>query len=290
MYIHFPYPPDHAKDRFWKKRNRKTFRRGCRLAQWLLTLEPGLRGGKHLDAGSGTGIRVLGYAQTIPELRCTGLELSSTSLQHAIANAKAKNATNIRFIQGNIMDDNLAETLGDSFDLITSHGVLHHLTDPGVGLGNLVRLLKPGGLLMAGLYGTYGRHEAHLIRRAVSLLEPDTEQYAKRLQLARALLDKRKWFRRGVKTKFRDDAFLLDAFLHPQEAIYTLDEIIDLYDSHGLEFVSWFEGERAMRDLDTLLPPAVQAEAKALSPLDLLRLLELRKRPPLLNVVGRKRT
>ncbi len=289
MYINFPYPPDHAKDRFWKKRNEKTFVRGCRLARWLLDLEPELQGGKLLDAGAGTGIRVIGYAKTIPGVHCTGLELSATSREHAIANAGAMNAPNIQFVQGNIMDDGLAEKLDAPFDVITSHGVLHHLSSPEVGLRNLLKLLKPGGLILICLYGKYGRHEAHITRRAVSLLEPDTENYQRRLQLARELLSKRKWLRRKVKTKFRDDAFLLDAFLHPQEAIYTLDEIIDLYDANGIEFVSWFEGEKALREQDELLPEAIREEAKKLSRLDMLRLLELRRRPPMLSVVGRKR-
>lgn len=288
MYIHFPYPPDHAKDRFWKKRNKKTFVRGCRLAQWLLALEPKLRGGKLLDAGAGTGVRVIGYAKTIPDIQCTGLELSSTSREHAIANAKAMNAANIQFVQGNIMDEGIVDKFDEPFDVITSHGVLHHLSDPEAGLRNLLKLLKPGGLILLCLYGKYGRHEAHITRRSVSLLEPNTENYQRRLSLAREFLSKKKWFRRKVKTKFLDDAFLLDAFLHPQEAIYTLDEFIDLYNRHGIEFVSWFEGEKALRDQETLLPEAIRKETKDLSRLDMFRLLELRRRPPMLSVVGRK--
>lgn len=289
MYVRFPYPPDHAKDRFWRKRYQKTFARGCRLAKWLLDLEPNLRGASLLDAGSGTGVRIIGYARTIPDVRCTGLELSSTSMAHAVENAKALGASNIRFVQGDILDRSVDGKLAGPFDLITSHGVLHHLADPEAGLRHLVDLLKPGGLIMIGLYGAYGRHEAHIVRRAVSLLEPDTENYQKRLHLARELLSKRRWFRRGVKPKFLDDAFLLDAFLHPQEATYTLDEVIRLYEANDVEFLSWYEGDLALREMDALLPKSLLAEAKALPRLDLLRLLELRKRPHMLFVVGRKR-
>lgn len=290
MYIHFPYPPDHAKDRFWKKRNHKTFVRGCRLAKWLLNLEPGLRGGKLLDAGTGTGVRVIGYAKTIPDIQCAGLELSSTSLEHAIANAKAMDVPNIKFVQGNIMDEGIVDKFDEQFDVITSHGVLHHLSDPEAGLRNLLKLLKPGGIILLCLYGKYGRHEAHITRRSVSILEPDTENYQRRLSLAREFLSKKKWLGRKVKTNFLDDAYLLDAFLHPQEAIYTLDEFVDLYSRNGIEFISWFEGEKALEKKESLLPEAILAETRNLSQMDMFRLLELRERPPMLSVAGRKKS
>lgn len=289
MYIHFPYPPDHAKDRFWKKRNKKTFQRGCRLAEWLLGLDPTLAGGKHLDAGSGTGIRLIGYAKTIPDIHCTGLEMSPESKKHAVANAKAMDVDNIKFVQGNILDENLSQKLDGPYDLITSHGVIHHLSDPAGGLSRLLTLLKPNGIIMISLYGTFGRHEPDMVRRAVSLLEPDTEKYEKRLRIVRELISKKKLFGKKLKTKFKDDAYIVDAYLHVQEINYTLDEVLDIYNGNNIQPLSWFEGENARKDLDKLLPESLVDDARALCDLDLWRLIEVRKRPYMLAVAGRKK-
>jgi SAM-dependent methyltransferase len=289
MYIEFPYPPDHARDRFWKKRNKKTFTRGCALAQWLLGVEPSLEGAKHLDAGSGTGIRVIGYAGTIPGIRCTGLELSPESRKHAIDNAEAMGADNIEFVQGNILDEDLASKLDPPYDLLTSHGVIHHLSDPEKGLRNLLTMLKPGGIAMIGLYGAYGRHEPDIVRRAVSLLEPDTDNYDRRLTIVRELISKDKLFGKKLKTKFQDDAYIMDAYLHVQERSYTLDEMLEMFGRCGLEVLSWYEGIQAEKRLSELLPETLLDDARALDRLDLWRLIEIRERPYMIMLAGRKK-
>jgi len=40
----------------------------------------------------------------------------------------------------------------ETFDFVYSYGVLHHLPDPRAGLGELVRVMKPGGLLALYVY------------------------------------------------------------------------------------------------------------------------------------------
>ncbi len=42
------------------------------------------------------------------------------------------------------------------FDLVVSNGVIHHTTDPRLALRELVRVLKPGGTIILGLYGKTG--------------------------------------------------------------------------------------------------------------------------------------
>lgn len=44
----------------------------------------------------------------------------------------------------------------ETFDIVHCDGVLHHTTDPKQGFKELVRVLKPGGTLIMGLYGRGG--------------------------------------------------------------------------------------------------------------------------------------
>jgi 2-polyprenyl-3-methyl-5-hydroxy-6-metoxy-1,4-benzoquinol methylase len=56
--------------------------------------------------------------------------------------------SNIEYGQADILK---LGSLGRSFDLIESSGVLHHLADPLAGWRVLLSLLRPGGFMMIGL-------------------------------------------------------------------------------------------------------------------------------------------
>ena len=47
--------------------------------------------------------------------------------------------------------------LQKTFDIIECVGVLHHMSEPKVGLGILTDVLKPGGLMKLGLYSSSAR-------------------------------------------------------------------------------------------------------------------------------------
>ena len=54
------------------------------------------------------------------------------------------------------------------FDHIESVGVLHHLDDPLAGWRNLVTLLRPGGLMMIGLYSEIARQDIIAARALIA--------------------------------------------------------------------------------------------------------------------------
>ena len=45
----------------------------------------------------------------------------------------------------------------NTFDVIISNGVLHHTYNPKLAFSKLVRVLKPRGIIVIGLYHRYGR-------------------------------------------------------------------------------------------------------------------------------------
>ena len=60
----------------------------------------------------------------------------------------------------------------DLFDVVHCDGVLHHTTDPEKGFSELVRVLKPGGVLVMAVYGRGGLmnfaiYSARLLRWAI---------------------------------------------------------------------------------------------------------------------------
>jgi len=112
-----------------------------------------------LNAGCGTGQSPISTAVLYPCAQITGLDLSLASLAYGIRKAREMGINNIRFVQGDILE------LGDwneKFHVIMSGGVLHHLDDPLRGWRNLIKLLKPNGLMKIGLYSERGRQ--HIVK------------------------------------------------------------------------------------------------------------------------------
>lgn len=107
-----------------------------------------------LIAGCGTGYEPIDLARTDSNANITALDLSSSSLAYAKRMANKLSLNNINFVQGNILD---AEKLNQSFDLINSTGVLHHMENPQAGWQVLCNILKPGGVMRISLYSEYAR-------------------------------------------------------------------------------------------------------------------------------------
>ena len=61
---------------------------------------------------------------------------------------------NIKYFQTDLLNIDL---LKESFDMIISTGVLHHMEKPIKGLKSLCKVLKPNGFLKLGLYSTIAR-------------------------------------------------------------------------------------------------------------------------------------
>lgn len=100
-------------------------------------------GKKILDAGCGNG-RFAYYAAKY------GAEVWAIDLGPAVEVARRNTkARNVRVVQADLHDPPFAL---ESFDFIYSIGVLHHLPDPEAAFQNLLRFLKPGGVVQIYLY------------------------------------------------------------------------------------------------------------------------------------------
>ncbi len=118
-----------------------------------------------LVAGCGTGQHPIDTALKFKSAQVLGVDLSLTSLCYAQRQTRALGLRNIDYAQADIMK--LAAT-GRSFDVIESVGVLHHLADPFAGWRVLVSMLRPGGLMLIGLYSEIGRQDIVAAREFIA--------------------------------------------------------------------------------------------------------------------------
>ena len=118
-----------------------------------------------LVAGCGTGSKSIITAQFYPNAKVLAVDISLASLAYARRKAREANVRNIEFAQADIM--NLG-SIGRRFDRIEAIGVLHHLMDPQAGWRILLSLLRPGGVMLVGLYSVTARQGINAARAFVS--------------------------------------------------------------------------------------------------------------------------
>lgn len=111
-----------------------------------LALELGPESGKILDLGTGTARIPLLLAQARPQWQITAVDLAPSMLalgQQHIAQAQLQHQIAL------LLADAKALPLGDqSFDLIISNSLIHHLPDPWPVFQEIHRLLHPNGALL----------------------------------------------------------------------------------------------------------------------------------------------
>lgn len=102
-----------------------------------------------LDAGCGSG-RFSRAAAELGARQVIGLDISSAVEE---ARRVVNGCQNAAIVKGDILK---LPFRGESFDMIFSIGVLHHLPDPRRGFHELTRYLKPGGKLYIWVYSREG--------------------------------------------------------------------------------------------------------------------------------------
>jgi SAM-dependent methyltransferase len=94
-----------------------------------------------LEIGCGTGFVLSALRQALPAARITGSELHSRGL----AAARRRHGDAVELIQMDARRCHLAETA----DLVGAFDVLEHIPQDGAVLEEIVRILRPGGILIA---------------------------------------------------------------------------------------------------------------------------------------------
>jgi SAM-dependent methyltransferase len=179
------------------------------------------------DVGCGTG--QLACFLGLKRRHVLGIDYSQHSLDLAELLKERLALSTVEFRRRNLLDWDLP---AEAFDFVFCNGVLHHTSDPYGGFRNLVRILKPGGRLIVGLYNRYGRLMLLARRRIVAVLsriDPGAKDRAIRKQLV--ALD-------GDEAKRH--TWYADQYEHPHESTHTVDEVLAWFRENGLRYVSSF--------------------------------------------------
>jgi purine nucleoside phosphorylase/2-polyprenyl-3-methyl-5-hydroxy-6-metoxy-1,4-benzoquinol methylase len=114
-----------------------------------------------LVAGCGTGQQPIGMARRFSGARVLAIDLSLASLGYARRKSNELGIRNIDHAQADILE---LPSLGRTFDIVDSRGVLHHLADPEAGWRALLSMLRPRGLMAVGLYSEAARRQVAAAR------------------------------------------------------------------------------------------------------------------------------
>ena len=185
-----------------------------------------------LVAGCGTS-QAATYALSEPEARVTGIDVSETSLSFTRRLQKKYDIQNLELHQLPI--ERVAE-IGRKFDQIVCTGVLHHLSNPGVGLRALRDVLLPAGAMHLMVYATYGRAGIYMFQEYCRILGVRaSEDELRDLGVTiRSLSPDHPISGVSGRTKdFRNRDTLADALLHPQDRAYTVPQLHEWLESAG---------------------------------------------------------
>jgi 2-polyprenyl-3-methyl-5-hydroxy-6-metoxy-1,4-benzoquinol methylase len=172
-----------------------------------------------LDMGCGTGQLSL-FLATGDRL-VVGADVTRASLALAADAARRFGVRGVRFVETDLREPGLRD---GAFDVVTCSGVLHHTADPEASFRAVARLVRPGGLLVLGLYNAYARLP-HRLRRAVARLTG-----LRWVPLDPVLRDR-------AAEPARRAAWLRDQYRHPEEHRHTLGEVQRWLEAAGFAYV-----------------------------------------------------
>lgn len=191
-----------------------------------------------LVAGCGT-MAAACYALLYPKCRVVGIDISRTSLAH---HERLKARHNLANLTVRHCPLEQVGSLGQSFDYVSCHGVLHHLPDPPAGLRALSGVLRPHGVAALMVYARYGRAHVYVFQDLFKLL--GLHQTAEDLGVVRETLAAlpndhplRLYLRRA--TDLNTDAGMVDTFLHRRDRSYSVADCLELVNQAGMVFQGW---------------------------------------------------
>jgi len=113
---------------------------GLKLLEGLAPIPRGL------EIGYGAGVGLYNLAPLVEELH--GIDLNADSA--AVADRLRALGVEARLVQGSVVD--MRDRYPDAyFDLVVSFSVLEHVSQPERALGEIARVLKPGGRAVIGM-------------------------------------------------------------------------------------------------------------------------------------------
>jgi tetratricopeptide (TPR) repeat protein/2-polyprenyl-3-methyl-5-hydroxy-6-metoxy-1,4-benzoquinol methylase len=191
-----------------------------------------------LVAGCGTGQHSIGTSQSIKGAKILAVDLSMASLSYAKRKTAQLDINSIEYAQADLLKLN---SLGRTFDVIESSGVLHHLENPFEGWEVLLSLLRPSGLMKLGFYSELARRDIVRVRNLISSAgigssSQDIRGYRKHLL---GLQNSKDYGLATSSSDFFSTSACRDLLFHVQEHRMNLRTLYKFLKNHDLNFLGF---------------------------------------------------
>jgi SAM-dependent methyltransferase len=190
-----------------------------------------------------------------PGCNITAIDFSQTSLSHEQRLREKHNLNNLILHKMDLRD---VSKLDQSFDLIVSSGVLHHLPDPDEGLRALASVLEPRhGAMLLMLYGRFARIGVYALQDVFRRLRiPQTADGVKFVRATIQRLPPRhpaRWYF-DTSAEMSSDAAIVDTFLHKQDTAYSVEDVLAFAEKNGVRFKGWLDSALYSQEWDGIDP------------------------------------
>ena len=170
-----------------------------------------------LECGCGTG--QLTHFLQLNNNHVLGVDMSLSSLKLAIDHKLRNGLSRSSFAQMDLFNLALKDNV---FDVAIAHGVLHHTFDARRAFSKVVRKVKPGGIVMVGLYNRYARVATWLRSKVIGFLGPNIDYV--------------------VRTRINDsrkaEIWIKDQYYNPHETWHSIDEVLQWFEENSVEYLN----------------------------------------------------
>lgn len=222
------------------------------------------RGLKVLEIGCGMGTDGAQFAAAGADY--TGIDLTEAAIELARKRFELSGLKG----QFRVADAENLDFADQSFDLVYSHGVLHHTPDIEAAVGEIHRVLKPGGRAIVMLYhrGSYNyRIGIRVLRRAgAGLLQSESGRKIIRGLTGEpldSLRERAAMARASSNGRFSPDEFLsqsTDGAGNPLARVYSRREARELFKNfRKVELRAYFLNKRFIPLIGNLLPRSIES-------------------------------
>ena len=190
------------------------------------------------EIGCGTGQMSLYLARA--DRTIVALDLSRAALRLGAAAARRYGVEPVLFVEADLTRLPLQD---EAFDVVYCSGVLHHTPDPAAAFGRIVPAVRPGGVVMVGLYNRLARIPLRL-RRAV------------------ARLTNYRWIPGDPVLRDRDaeparrEAWIRDQYRHPEEHRHSVAEVRRWFEANGIDYLRTYPSTITGDEPEDLFAPA----------------------------------
>ena len=168
-----------------------------------------------LECRCGTG--QLSHFLQLNNNQVLGVDMSLGSLGLAMEHKRRNQLVRNSFAQMNIF---ALAVKDETMDVVISHGVLHHTFDARRAFLEIAKKVKPGGLVVVGLYNSFARIPTWIRSKLIKVLGPNIDYV--------------------VRTRIRDarkrDIWIKDQYFNPHETWYAVDDVLEWFRAGGIEY------------------------------------------------------